>query len=76
MDAPLFAGVGVALVTLFDDGGALDAAATADLAASLADEGMTAIVIAGSTGEAATLDPANGWRWSAPCARPCPPASR
>ena len=25
MDAPLFAGVGVALVTLFDDGGALDA---------------------------------------------------
>ena len=57
MDAPLFAGVAVALVTLFDDDGALDAAATAEVAASLADEGMTAIVIAGSTGEAATLDP-------------------
>ena len=54
----IFEGVGVALVTLFDDGGELDAAGTAALAASLADEGMRAILVAGSTGEAATLDPA------------------
>ena len=52
----LFEGVGVAIVTLFDDRGAVDAPRTAELAASLVDEGMRAIVIAGSTGEAATLD--------------------
>ena len=51
-----FEGVGVALVTLFDERGGLDAVRTAALAASLADEGMRAIVVAGSTGEAATLD--------------------
>jgi 4-hydroxy-tetrahydrodipicolinate synthase len=54
----IFQGVGVALATLFDDGGGLDAARSAELAASLADEGMRAILVAGSTGEAATLDPA------------------
>jgi 4-hydroxy-tetrahydrodipicolinate synthase len=54
----IFEGVGVAIVTLFDDGGELDAAGTAALAASLADDGMRAILVAGSTGEAATLDPA------------------
>ena len=52
-----FHGVGVALATLFDDDGELDATATADLAAELAAAGMRAIVVAGSTGEAATLDP-------------------
>ena len=45
-------------VTLFDDRGGLDAAGTAALAASLAGEGMRAILVSGSTGEAATLDPA------------------
>jgi 4-hydroxy-tetrahydrodipicolinate synthase len=51
---PLFTGVGVALVTLFDDDGAVDIDGTAGLAASLAEAGMQAM--AGSTGEAATLD--------------------
>ena len=53
---PLFTGVGVALVTLFDDDGEVDLAATAGLAADLVQVGLRAIVIAGSTGEAATLD--------------------
>lgn len=51
----LFAGVGVALVTLFDEAGDLDARATAMHAKRLADEGMRAVVVAGSTGEAAAL---------------------
>jgi 4-hydroxy-tetrahydrodipicolinate synthase len=52
---PLFTGVGVALVTLFDDGGGLDAKATAEHAARLVELGMRAVVVAGSTGEAASL---------------------
>jgi 4-hydroxy-tetrahydrodipicolinate synthase len=44
------------MVTLFDDDGAVDLDANAELARDLAAAGMTAIVIAGSTGEAATLD--------------------
>ena len=52
----IFSGVGVALVTLFDDEGEIDAPATADLAARLVDEGMMSVLVAGSTGEAATLD--------------------
>jgi dihydrodipicolinate synthase/N-acetylneuraminate lyase len=55
-DVP-FEGVGVALVTLFHEDGSLDAPSTAALAARLADLGMRAIVVAGSTGEAASLDP-------------------
>jgi 4-hydroxy-tetrahydrodipicolinate synthase len=51
-----FTGVGVALVTLFDRGGGLDAHATADLAARLVGEGVRGVVVAGSTGEAAALD--------------------
>jgi 4-hydroxy-tetrahydrodipicolinate synthase len=51
----LFTGVGVALVTLFGDDGALDAKATAEHAATLVELGMRAVVVAGSTGEAATL---------------------
>ena len=47
----------MALLTLFADDGALDAAATADLAARLADAGVRAVVVAGSTGEASTLSP-------------------
>lgn len=51
----VFTGVGVALVTLFDDGGALDAKATAAHAGRLADLGVRAVLVAGSTGEAAAL---------------------
>jgi 4-hydroxy-tetrahydrodipicolinate synthase len=40
MPEPLFTGVGVALVTLFDDDGEVDAKATADLAATLVDLGI------------------------------------
>ncbi len=54
MTRPLFTGVGVALVTLFDDG-EVDAKATAEHAATLVDLGMRAVVVAGSTGEAASL---------------------
>lgn len=54
---PVFEGVGVALVTLFGDDGSLDVAATADLAARLVAAGVRAVVVAGTTGEAATLSP-------------------
>src|SRR3954447_21972791 len=54
----LFTGVGVARVTLFRPDGALDAPATADLAAQLAGLGMRCLLVAGTTGEAATLTPA------------------
>ena len=57
MSGPLFTGVGVALVTLFGDDGALDARATAVLAGTLAGLGVRAVVVAGTTGEAATLSP-------------------
>jgi 4-hydroxy-tetrahydrodipicolinate synthase len=53
-EAP-FTGVGVALATLFDDGGEVDAAATAEHAARLVDLGVRAVVVSGSTGEAAAL---------------------
>lgn len=57
MRAPApFTGVGVALVTLFDDEGEIDAPATADHAARLVDAGVAAVLVAGSTGEAAALD--------------------
>lgn len=51
----LFAGVGVALVTLFDEDGEVDCAANAAHAKRLVDDGVSAIVVAGSTGEAAAL---------------------
>ncbi|MGY1602288.1 dihydrodipicolinate synthase family protein [Geodermatophilus sp. SYSU D00815] len=51
----LFTGVGVALLTLFREDGALDAPATADLAARLVDAGVRGVLVAGTTGEAATL---------------------
>jgi 4-hydroxy-tetrahydrodipicolinate synthase len=53
----VFAGVGVALVTIFGEDGSLDAPVTAELASSLVDLGVRAVVVAGSTGEAATLEP-------------------
>ena len=55
MSGPLFTGVGVALATLFDEAGELDAKATAGHAATLVELGVRAVVVAGSTGEAAAL---------------------
>ncbi|HJU01153.1 MAG TPA: dihydrodipicolinate synthase family protein, partial [Actinomycetes bacterium] len=55
MTEPLFTGVGVALATLFDEAGDVDAKATAAHAATLVDLGIRAVVVAGSTGEAAAL---------------------
>lgn len=52
----IFTGVGVALVTLFDDEGEIDAPATADHAARLVEAGVTAVLVAGTTGEASSLD--------------------
>jgi 4-hydroxy-tetrahydrodipicolinate synthase len=54
--APLFRGVGVALVTLFHGDGTADPSATGKLARELAERGMRAVLVAGTTGEAATLD--------------------
>jgi 4-hydroxy-tetrahydrodipicolinate synthase len=54
---PLFTGVGVALVTLFDEEGEIDAPATADHAVHVVEQGIRAVLVAGTTGEAATLDP-------------------
>src|SRR3954449_7549165 len=53
----LFTGVGVALVTLFDDDGSLAAKPTGELAARLVDLGLTAVLVAGTTGEASALTP-------------------
>jgi 4-hydroxy-tetrahydrodipicolinate synthase len=52
---PVFTGVAVALITFFDEHGHVDAAATANHAAHLADRGVRAIVVAGTTGEASHL---------------------
>ncbi|HTS94991.1 MAG TPA: dihydrodipicolinate synthase family protein [Streptosporangiaceae bacterium] len=54
----LFTGVGVALVTLLDDDGGVDAAATGSLAAELAARGMRAVLACGTTGEAGALSDA------------------
>jgi len=52
---PLFTGIGVALVTVFDRSGELDAKATAGLAEQLVAAGVRAVVVAGTTGEASAL---------------------
>ena len=54
----LFTGVGVALLTLLDSAGDVDLDATGDLAADLAGRGMQAVLACGTTGEPATLTPA------------------
>jgi dihydrodipicolinate synthase/N-acetylneuraminate lyase len=51
----IWTGPAVAVVTLFDDDGGLLAEATGAHAARLVDAGIAAVVVAGSTGEAATL---------------------
>ena len=52
---PVFTGVAVALVTFFDEHGHVDVAATARHAEHLAGRGVRAVIVAGSTGEAAHL---------------------
>ncbi len=56
MAEPLFTGVGVALLTLFAADGAVDAPATAELAGRIVECGIASVLVAGSTGEAATLE--------------------
>jgi len=56
MHTPVFSGVGVALITLFDEDLAVDASRTADLAAQLVALGVTGVLVAGTTGEAAALN--------------------
>jgi len=53
--ARLFSGVGVALVTIFDQAGEVDLAATAGLARDLVGRGLESVLVAGTTGEAGTL---------------------
>lgn len=48
-------GVGVALVTLFDEDGEVDVPATAEHAARLVDLGVRNVLVSGTTGEAAAL---------------------
>ncbi len=50
-------GISVALVTLFDERLRVDVAATVDHAARLVEAGVRGVLVAGTTGEAATLDP-------------------
>jgi 4-hydroxy-tetrahydrodipicolinate synthase len=54
---PPFRGVAAALVTVFRPDGALDAPASASHARRLVEAGVAAIVVAGTTGEAAALAP-------------------
>jgi 4-hydroxy-tetrahydrodipicolinate synthase len=56
MTAPVFAGSGAALLTLFDDDGRLLGDATAELAQNLFSEGITAFLIAGTAGEFFLID--------------------
>lgn len=52
----MFKGVGVALVTLFDSTGAVDAPATAEHASRLMELGVSALIVAGTTGEPMSLE--------------------
>ena len=51
----LFSGVGVALVTIFDESGNVDLAATTRHAQDLVQRGMQSVLVAGTTGEAGQL---------------------
>lgn len=55
MAQPVFRGVAVALVTLFDERLEVDVAATTEHAVRLVELGIAAVVVAGTTGEAAAL---------------------
>ena len=54
-DAPRFGRVITAMVTPFDDGGALDLPAAVELARWLASHGSDGLVLSGSTGESSVL---------------------
>lgn len=56
MAEPIFEGVGVALVSLFDGDGRVLVSETAEHAASLVERGVAAVVVAGTTGEPWRLD--------------------
>src|SRR5487761_2282352 len=56
MTEPMFRGVGVALITIFDEYLAVDFKRTAELAAELVGCGVTGVIVAGTTGEAAALN--------------------
>jgi dihydrodipicolinate synthase/N-acetylneuraminate lyase len=58
MAEPLWTGPAVALATLFDADGTVAVRETAEHAARLVGAGMRAVLVAGSTGEAAALDDA------------------
>ena len=63
----VFSGVGVALVTLFDDEGEIDAPATADHAARLVAAGVSAVVVAGTTARRPPSTPTSAATSSSPC---------
>jgi dihydrodipicolinate synthase/N-acetylneuraminate lyase len=69
---PLWTGVAVALVTLFDDEGAVAAGETAAHAARLVAAGLRAVLVAGSTGEAGTLTDAERAEIVAAVREACP----
>ena len=50
-----FVGVGVALITLFDDERKVDIPATVEHAAKLVDLGVQAVLVSGTTGESKAL---------------------
>src|ERR1019366_4643667 len=56
MTTPPFSGVGVALVTIFNNDLSIDVQATASLAARLVDLGVRGVLVAGTTGESMALD--------------------
>ncbi|MBM7788068.1 dihydrodipicolinate synthase family protein [Tenggerimyces flavus] len=55
MAEPTFSGVGVALLTFFDESGTVDVDATIAHAVRVAGSGVRAVLVAGTTGEADTL---------------------
>ncbi|GAA3340849.1 dihydrodipicolinate synthase family protein [Amorphoplanes nipponensis] len=72
MTEPLWTGPAVALVNLFDAGAAVDAKATAGHAARLVEAGIRAVLVNGSTGEAATLTDAERVELVAAVRHACP----
>jgi 4-hydroxy-tetrahydrodipicolinate synthase len=72
MTEPLWTGPAVALVNLFDGAAAVDAKSTADHAARVVDAGIRAVVVNGSTGEAATLSDAERVALVAAVRQACP----
>jgi 4-hydroxy-tetrahydrodipicolinate synthase len=72
MPQPMWTGPAVAAVTLFDDEGRLLAAETGTHTAGLVERGIKAVVVAGSTGEAAALSDAERVELVAAVKQACP----